>query len=578
MSEQTLAKELTIKEIFRLFPVIIGPERSFYWLAIIYGVGISALTLALPISVQMLVNTIANTALTTPLVILTLTLFALLSAAALLNALRIHLMDLFSRRFYARMVSEIAMRSVFAVNPFFRDYKMGSLFNRYFDILIVHKTVPYLLVGGFTTVLSLVFGFILVSLYHPLFLAFVIVVIFLVWLVWLIWGGRAIHSAIEVSHKKHATAAWLDGLGDSNGFFKSERHIDEALLRTDTVTSSYIDAHVKHFRHHFAQSLCLLLLYATASAGLLGLGGWLVIQGELSLGQLVAAELVLSVAFFGLSQLGTYLAYFYELCAAIEELSLFYDVQQDEPKRNLAPFDGDGSVDFVNATGDARGQACTLSFSIPSGARVLGYAETQGVEREVTNFLKRHYKPASGYVALGGQDIMGIQAHELRRHIIVLDQPNAIEMTIREYLDLSTDGASSTQVLTAIKAVGLEQVIAQLENGFDTRIASTGWPLAITETMQLKLAAAIIAEPKVLILGELFDTMPDVALRRSLDLLSAADTTVIYFSSRTHDLGFDKYLYLGHQQQVVFDSYDEFCSMLGAADFDSEHGAPVPAT
>jgi len=433
MSDQTLAKVLSTREIFRLFPIIVGPERSYYLLAIVYGIGISALSLALPISVQMLVNTIANTALTTPLVVLSLTLFVLLLTAGLLNALRIHLVDLFSRRFYARMVSEIALRSVFALNPFFQDYRNGTLFNRYFDILIVHKTVPNLLVGGFTTVLSLAFGFVLVSLYHPYFLAFVIVMIFLIWLIWLVWGSRAIQSAVEVSHKKHATAAWLEGLGGSNGFFKSERHIDEALVRTDIVTADYIAKHQQHFRHHFAQTLCFLFLYAVASAGLLGLGGWLVIRGELSLGQLVAAELVLSVAFFGLSQLGTYLAYFYELCAAIEELSLFYDVEQEEPVRNLPPFDGDGSVDFVKASGDARGQVCTLNFSIPSGARVLGYAETHGVLREATNFLKRHVRPASGYVALGGQDIMGIQAHELRQHIIVVDRPSAIEMTIREF-------------------------------------------------------------------------------------------------------------------------------------------------
>ena len=292
----------------------------------------------------------------------------------------------------------------------------------------------------------------------------------------------------------------------------------------------------------------------------------------------MAGELVLSVAFFGLTQLGTYLAYFYELCAAIEVLSLFYDVEQEKPLRDLPPFEGDGSVEFVKASGDARGQPCTLNFQIPSGSRVLAYAETHGVLREATNFLKRHTRPNTGYITLGGQDIMGIQAHELRRHVIVLDRPNAIEMTIREYLDLGAQGTAQPRVLAALKAVGLEPAIAKLDEGFDTRISATGWPLSITETMQLKLAAAIIAEPKVLVLSELFDTLPDMALRRSLDLLQQAKTTVVYFSSRTHDLGFDRYLYLGYDDQVVFDSYNEFCAMLGTANFDSQAGAPVPAS
>ena len=550
----------TVGQILLFFVSILGPEKNYYALAIIYGIGIGLLSLALPISVQMLVNTVANTGLTTPLVVLSLTLFGLLLASGLLNALRIHLMDLFQRRFYSRMVSEIAMRSVFALNPFFLDLNKGSLFNRYFDIVIVQKNVPNLVVSGFTIVLQAAVGFVLVSLYHPLFLAFNIVVVVLIWLIWLIWGGRAMKSAVEVSHRKHAAAAWLEGLGASNGFFKSERHIVEAFDRTDAVTGQYIAAHEKHFRHHFAQTLCFLVLYAAASASLLGLGGWLVIQGQLTLGQLVAAELVLSVVFFGISQLGIYLAYFYELCGSLEELSQFYDVEQEEPHTNAEPFRGNGALDFVNA----RGMATTLNFSIPAGARVLGATGTHGLQQEVTNFLKRQHRPTGGYVALGGEDILGIQAHELRQHIIVLDRPNAIEMTIREYLQLSSDGASSARILETLREAGLEPTIGRLEAGLDTRIAPTGWPLTITESMQLNLAAALIARPQVLVLGKLFDTLPDSTLKHFMDVMQTQCTaTIIYFSNRIRDLGFDCFLHMNLQEQCLFASLDELLRHAG---------------
>lgn len=582
MSDQALTTHTTVREVFSFFGPILGPEKKYYGLAAVYGVGISLLSLGLPISVQMLVNTIAYTGLTTPLVVLTATLFGLLFLAGLLNALRIHLMDLFQRRFYARMVSEIALRSVYALNPFFQDYNKGSLFNRYFDIVIIQKNMPNLLVGGFTVVLQVAAGFVLVSLYHPVFLGIMVSIVLLIWIIWLVWGGRAIRSAVEVSHKKHATAAWLEGLGASNGFFKSERHIVEALTRTDSVTAEYIDRHEKHFRHNFAQTLCFLFLYAAASAGLLGAGGWLVIQGELTLGQLVAAELVLSVAFVGMSQFGTFLAYFYEVCAAVDELSQFYGVEQEQPVEAAIPYSGDASVSFVNARGDARGEIATLNFTIPSGTRVLGTAETHGIEREVTNFLKRHARPAAGYVALGGQDIASIRAHELRQHIIVLDRPNAIEMTIREYLQLSGDGASAQQILEVLRTVGLDTAISQLSEGLDTRVAATGWPLTITETMQLKLAAAIIAKPKVLVLGQLFDTMTGSNLRRALDSLqSQSETSILYLSSRPREIGFDLFLHLGYDEQRLFRSFEEMCEVYSGDPNDQPSGdpsAPVPAT
>lgn len=566
MSDQALTRPISVSSIFGFFFTILAPERRYYWLAVIYGIGISVLSLALPISVQMLVNTVAHTGLTAPLVVLAITLFVLLVVAGLLNALRIHLMDLFGRRFYARMVSEIALRSIYALNPFFQDYNKGSLFNRYFDILIVQRTVPNLLVGGFTIVLQAAAGFVLVSMYHPLFLAFNLVVIVLIWAIWLIWGRRAILSAVDVSHKKHAAAAWLEGLGASNGFFKTKRHIAEALERTDEVTDAYIDKHRKHFSHHFAQTLCFLGLYALASATLLGLGGWLVIQGQLSLGQLVAAELVMSVVFFGLSQLGTYLSDFYALCAALEELSLFYSVEQEEePAQQLDRIEGDSELTFANARGDARGNITTLNFSIPNNARVLGVAETHGVQREVTNFLKRHMRPASGYVSVGGHDIMGIKAHQLRQDIIVLDRPNAIEMTIREYLTLSGAPGMQPRLLEILRVVGLEPAIAQLDQGLDTRIASTGWPLTITETMQLKLAASIIADPKVIVLGKLYDTVPDAQLRRAFEVLQEdRETTILYFTSRPRDLGFSHYLYLGHDRQVLYAQLEELIRVVEA--------------
>ncbi len=170
-------------------------------------------------------------------------------------------------------------------------------------------------------------GFVLVSLYHPYFLGFTLVMIAMIWAVWLIWGARALRTGVDLSHAKHATAAWLEQLGGSNGFFKSQRRIDYALDKTDDFTRGYIHERRRHFRHMFSQTVAFLLMYAAASAALLGLGGYLVVQNELTLGQLVAAELVLSAAFVGVSQLGSYLGYFYDLFAAVEEISQFYDVE-----------------------------------------------------------------------------------------------------------------------------------------------------------------------------------------------------------------------------------------------------------
>ena len=560
MAESPTADTRSQTMLFRYFVRILGPEHRFYTLTVLYGIGISILSVATPVSVQMLVNSVAASGLATPLIVLALSLFGLLLLAGALRALRIYVMDVFGRRFYARLVSDIALRALYARNPHFEDNSKGPLFNRYFDIIQVMIRMPDILIGGFTILLQAAAGFVLTSFYHPFLLVFNLVVIALLFVVWFIWGPRAIRSAVALSHRKHVTAAWLEGLGKSNGFFKSAGHIDDAIKRTDRVTGDYIEQHRHLFRQHFSQTLCFLFIYAAGSAGLLGLGGWLVIQGQLSLGQLVAAELVLSVVLFGISQLGIYLNYFYYLCAAVDELSLFLQIEQerpDQPHHRLALGAG---LDFVDVRCAARGATVALDCRIPAGARVGVYADSHLAQRVFTELLKCHQEPEGGYIALGDRDLRAFKAHEVRQEIIVLDRPGAVETDIRDYLRLSADDTTAIDPMKAMRLVGLERTVTELADGLDTPLVATGWPLSITETMQLKLAAVLVARPRVLVLAQVYDAVPERHLRKALDFLQEqAGTTVLYFTNKEADFAFTAYLHLERERQRLFDSYDRLC-------------------
>jgi putative ABC transport system ATP-binding protein len=560
---QHQGSKISLAKFFRIFFDILKPEANFYWLAAVYGVGISLLSLATPISVQMLINTIANTALTAPLVVLSLTLFTLLTISSLLYALRVHLMELFARRFYARMVAEISLISVYAQNPFFGDVNKSSLFNRYFDVVYVQTAIPILFIGGFTTLLQIAVGFVLVSLYHPYFLAFTLVMIALIWVIWLVWGGRALRTGIDLSHAKHQTAAWLELIGGSNGFFKSQRRIDYALDKTDEFTRDYIGERKRHFRHLFSQTIAFLLMYAAASAVLLGLGGWLVIQNQLTLGQLVAAELVLSAAFFGVAQLGSYLGYFYDLFAAVEEISHFYNVEQEQPK-GADPFEGpDHTIAMKGVRGHARHEEALFDLEIPTGAIIMADASHHGVQRLFTDLLKMHMLPEGGYATLGGIDVKDIEAHHLRKNVHVLDRPTFVEMTIREYLALSCRDTAPRRMIGALETVGLAETIATFDKGLDTPIASTGYPLSSVELQQLKLANALLEQPRILVLSRLFDLLDPEPLQRAIaELRNQAYSTVIYFSNRRIDLGFDRFLFLEARQQTYYDTFEEFSAVV----------------
>ncbi|WP_156840159.1 ABC transporter transmembrane domain-containing protein [Novosphingobium aquimarinum] len=543
-----------VRDLGRWIGLILAPDATFLRLALVYGLAISLLSLATPISVQLLINSVANTALTAPLFTLSAMLLLLLLLVGVLSAFRVHLMALFERRLFGRIVAEITLREVHAQNPFFNDARQGALFNRYFDLMTVQKALPSLLIGSFTILLQGVVGLVVTSFYHPFFLAFNALLMLLLYLVWQIWANGAVRTAIAKSHAKHATAHWLESVGGSNGFYQSARHLDYAITRSEAMTEGWVRAHERHFRYTFSQTVCLLLIYALASAALLALGGWLIIQGQLSIGQLVAAELILSSVFYGIAQFGPYLEAFYDLAAGLEELSLFWDIQQDEPRG-----DDRGPADGTIKLRNAEYSQFKLDFSLASGEQVAVVA-APGVERCLRLLLKRHETPERGLVLVGGSDIGHFDIFRLRSEVMVLARASFVEMTIREFLELSSFDKGG-DISEAVEIVGLSNTIASLADGFDAVISTTGSPLSVGELMALKLAGALLARPRVLCLTQLYDLLAPECLDASLAALREHGTTVLQFTRRPEASRRDRYLWMGRREQRFCDSAAELVAV-----------------
>ncbi len=547
MAEQRLG----LRDAAQWMAEIIGPDYGYIRIGIVYTVAITLLSLATPISVQVLINSVARTTLPAPLWTLSGVLLFLLLLVAALSALRLYVMAMFERRIFARVVAEITVRAVHAQNPYFSDANSGHLFNRYFDMPVLQKAIPSLVIGAFTIILQAVVGLAVTSFYHPFFLAFNMVLVVVVTLIWLTWRRGAVSGAVGLSHAKHNAAHWLESVGGSNGFYKSSRYVGFAMDRTERLTAAYIDAHKRYFHYSFSQAVAYFLLYALASAGLLALGGNLIIQGQLSIGQLVAAELILSGVFYGISQLGWYLDTFYEMAASSEELSLLFSIPQ-ESNRASGEEPADGSVRMREVV---HGEAY-LSFALAGGEQVVAVVEP-GLEPVLANLLKRHILPDRGQVLIGKGDLGTFDMYLLRSAVTVLNRPTIVEVTIREYLTLAMDEGDSKALMAALDTVGLGRRVATLPDGFDTLLSSSGAPLTIAEVMQLKLANAILRKPKVLLMSELFDMMPVERLKLALAQLRQGGTTVLLCTRRPEAISLDAYMWLGSREQRRFASHAE---------------------
>lgn len=529
---QSDSHEISTRFVRNLLKEIIIPEAGFFKVAIAYGIAISLLTLAVPIAVQMLINTVVNTASVSAVVTLASLLFITLSLSGLFSALRTHIMERYERHIYARLTAEISVRTLMADNAYFEGRRNVDITNRFFDIGTFQKNIPPLVIDCFALALQTLVGTALVSFYHPVFLAFSLIFIGALLCVWLFWGNGAVRTAVQLSRAKYTTAKWLADLSAAHTFFKSSQQIRYAGERTNSTTQAYVDAHQSHFDYTFKQTIALLLLYALASSALLGLGGVLVIRGELSIGQLVAAELILTTIFFGLSQASSYLKVFYELCGAAEELSLVLTLPLEKQLNGKHHIDSANStLEFHQVELDMGYGPIHIHDNLKSGIKCFVVTRHPWLQRAIIKLLKNDVEPHSGWIKLGGRDLRDCNVQALRQAVAVIDRSLIIECSLQYYFAMSAPGASVADMESALATVGLSEAVSRLPNGLNTIMSPLGAPFLPHEFLLVKLTAAILSQPKVIILTQYFDNMPLDELKRLLTRLEKQPFAVLYFSN-----------------------------------------------
>jgi putative ABC transport system ATP-binding protein len=551
-----IAPDQVGSELFRavksLFKLIIRQDSPFLYVGVVYGLGISLLTLAVPISVQMLINSVANTASTSAVTMLAFVLLGLLIISGTLAAFQVYALELFERRFYARMVSEFTLRSIYAGHKAFSQVNRYELINRYFDIMSIQKIVPSLVTGMFSLILQMMVGLILVSFYHLWFLLFNLAFVIIIWGIWRVWSYASMRSAIDTSEAKYQTARHLQDVAIANSFYKIGNHINHAVGKSNSLTQAYLEHRKTHFGNTFSQQISFLLLYAFASAGLLGIGGILVIKGEVSLGQLVASELILSAVFYGISRLGYYLVQCYDLSASIEELSRIYAVPLEDLSAKGVLEDAPCSVLFDKVIHDRAGyDTMRLDFNIEAGKKILVGANSYMAQIFICDLLKYYSTPEKGFVSINNRDICEMDLPKLRSQILILDRPTVVETTIREYLTMNAPEATLAQVRAALEVVELDDTVNHLEHQLETTLIHSGSPLNYSETLRLKLAAALISSPSLLVLNELFDVISCLKRQRIFKrICEEYQLTLLYFSNRKDLDIFDQYLFIDNDKQL----------------------------
>jgi len=505
---------------------LIHIEREDIGTLIAYGIGIGVMSLGMPVAVQALVNTIAFGALLQPLVVLTLILLVLLSFSNGLVALQFYVVEMLQRRLFVRFFGEAANRLQRATLASRDQQYLPELANRFFDVVTLQKSAATLLLETLSYVLQTLIGMILLAFYHPMLLAFDLFLIASLYVILFVMGKGAIPTVIEQSRNKYVAAAWLENIAANPLLGKNNMSAAFISTQTERIAKDYLHACVMHFRILSRQNLGALVLHTLANTALLGMGGWMVIERQLSLGQLIAAELVVNAMVYGLTRLGKTLDNFYELLASIDKIGYLIDLPQEstqggETKPGHRPF----KVEIQQLTmpeGFQLDVLKNLNLQLTAGDSL---AISAGAERGT--LLEALYGlriPSGGRIFLDDQDLRDLSLGSLREQISLVRHAEVMDASIADNVAAGRN-IELGEIRAALDKVGLLDDITTLADGINTRLYAHGVPLSPEQCLRLTLARAIAARPRLLLIDRSLDSMDQRWLPRVLNVLFAADNS-----------------------------------------------------
>lgn len=534
-------------------------EKSYLWTVIslfsgekyaiisilIYAATSGVLLLSVPVAVQAVVNTIAQGGLQQSLVVLSSLLFLVLIFLAILNLLQLYIAE----KLQLRLVSRIALTlSVFIPKAKFNN-EVKNLdpkhINRFMEVFSVQKIAASILLDGSLVTFKVVFGLILMSFYHPYLTIFSIIITVLFYFILFVFGKNGVSSAIKESTAKYDTLSWLEDLSAYPITFKASNSNDFIVSKTNHNLINYLNFRSKHFSIIFNQQLATFLMQAILSSLLLVLGGYLVMRSELSLGQLVAAELILGYILSGMTRLTYYVQQYYSLVASVDKLDFLIDTPIEETKESVSDISYYELVFnevVVYSQNKVRFQADNLK--IAHGEKLLLFGENNSGKSIFTELLFGLSKPEEGFIQLGSNRISDLPYDFLREHIQLVRGIEIFHGTIEENIRVGYKDASTTQLRNIIKNLGFEKEIDRLPDGLNTKIDLNINPISNTVALKMMIARALIREPEILIIDEIMDAFDYEEKKQIFDYLSASSSYTLIAS--THD-------------KFFADSYNRLC-------------------
>lgn len=486
---------------------LLSQESAALWVVLVYAAFIGLLALATPVAVQALINQVTFGQLRQPLLVLTVLLFLVLLFSGALRLLQATAVEQIQQRLFVRLGSELSLLLPRVLMAQLRKPPGPRLVSRFFEIITVQKSLANLLLDGMSLLLQSLIGLLVLGFYHPLLLGFDVILLMSIVVIVLGLGRGAVKSAVKESRAKYDVADWLMELGSHSLTLRGGRGADWAAQRADVLLLQYVHARRLNFSILRRQIIGALLLQALASSMLLGLGGMLVIWGQLTIGQLVAAELIVSSVVLGVLKFTKHMESYYDLLAGLDKLGYFDDLKDERetgetltlPERPEVLL---RKVKVSDPDSVSELHVDELIISPGSRAAVVGGRGKRLISEVLYGLLDADH----GQVELGGVPIRSLSLSSLRAQVALLhdDREGIVAGSVADNLRFAKESVSFAELRAALQSVSLWNDVSSLPKGLDTQLLSGAPAWSTSMRWRLLIARLLIQKPSLVIVdGEM---------------------------------------------------------------------------
>jgi ABC-type bacteriocin/lantibiotic exporter with double-glycine peptidase domain len=488
----------------------IKSEKKDIWIIYVYALVVGLIGLSLPLGIQAVIQMISGGILyDTAMLIIILVLLGV-AATGGLQVMQIYMVEVLQRRLFAKATFEFAYRLPRIKADDLQGSYPPEVVNRFFDVVLLQKGISKILVELTAALLQVLFGLLLLAIYHPSFIVFDMVFVTAAYIVFRFTGKKGLDTSIKESSYKYKMMAWLQEIARNLSTFKlSTGQSNFVQEKTDAYTIKYLNARKSHFRVLLSQYINILIFKIAIIGATLILGSLLVVDRQINLGQFVATEIIIVLILGAIEKIIISVDTVYDAFTSIEKIAKISDYPFEENGSIKAEDYSSGqglaitlnNISYTNYTGNAVLKNITLD--IASGSVVAFTGNDSYATDALISIISGIYQNYNGSIKINNIAIKDLD-HESYRSLIAHSMPNnqLFEGSVLDNITMGNKQIEEIDVVKTLNKLGVYDALTLLPSGLHHKILPGGIGLPEELCSKILVAKNVLKKPKLWITHE----------------------------------------------------------------------------